>query len=57
MLEIALVPNQHDGHVAVAILTRFFQPPRQMGKRFAPANWFSALYLHMLDGKFYRVMS
>lgn len=34
VLQIALVSNQHDCHVRVAVLTRFFEPPAQVVETF-----------------------
>lgn len=38
VLQIALVADQHDDHVRVGVLTRLFQPPREVVERLAPCD-------------------
>ena len=35
--EVALIADEHDGHVGVGVLPRVFQPARQVVERLAPS--------------------
>ena len=38
VLQVALVPYQHDGHVWVTILSRFFEPSAEVVEALPPGN-------------------
>lgn len=38
MLEVALVADEHDGHVGVGVLARLLEPPRQVVERLPPCD-------------------
>jgi len=37
-IQIALIANQHDGHVWVSVLLHLFQPPGQVRERVPPRD-------------------
>ena len=37
-VKIALIANQHDGHVGVTVLLHLFQPSGQMSERVSPGD-------------------